>query len=151
MREREREREREFSVRQLPTGFCESYSKGYLILKGNLCQQVCVEPPPSALSVMLLFAAECRRLRHTCSYWLVCSYWSISPACSCSAANAPADVTAVNRTDRRMHDSYIDSAPHTMRAASIIGTRFTGHMVPNQLHWSTEGNKKSITNAIKLV
>jgi len=66
--EREREREREFSVRQLPTGFCESYSKGYLILKGNLCQQVCVEPPPSALSVMLLFAAECQRLRHTCSY-----------------------------------------------------------------------------------
>jgi len=95
-----------FSVRKLPAGFCKSYSKGYLILKGNLCQQVCVEPPPSALSVMLLFAAECRRLRHTCSYW------SISPACSCSAANAPADVTAVNRTDRRMHDSYIDSAPY---------------------------------------
>ena len=88
-----------------------------------ICCWVCFEPPPSALKVTLpAFAAERRRLQHGAR-----SCRSTYPACmalSSKPAGRRCCCRLTRQTDGRTLDRYIDPAPHTMRAASIIEKRF---------------------------
>jgi len=102
-------------------------------------KQVCVQPPPSAVSVTLpAFAAERRAAAGLLLSAGACCTTIAARLqlhidllhAGCSAANPPHAAAAVDRwdrqIDRRTLDRYTDPAPHTMRtAASIIRIRKT--------------------------
>ena len=96
----------------------------------TLTQQVCVEPRTSALNMTLTAAAA--------------QAPAAAPA-ACAQAAASGGCRSTGQTGRRTDtrpDRYIDSTPHTMRAASI-----TVKLNPNETRELRGGRDNAMNNA----